>query len=420
MTHSPQNKTPCPPAEGSLLCRAGRHAAYIRELCGVDCCVYQVQAHGFAERPPAFCERHCPHYNTPRCTCASTHFYGCVEAQRWCGKYIYYCPAGLIFSANALPDAERRLAAGIICGPVVMTNSPEAEDEPGELAPDLLALLPRMSTQRVRYLSELLGSVCGYLGGNGAVELVEQDQQKLHNNLYDMSRQYQKSGPSPYPINTEKQLQHLIATGNKAQSQQLLNQLLGHIYFHSEGDFETIRARAIELIVILSRATIDSGGDLNQIFWLNTAYLKEIEQLRDLEGVNRLLTHVLHRFISCAFDFDNVKHVDVLYKTIDYIKEHCSEKITLDDLAEAVHLSKSYLSHIFKDELHCTFTSYVNRLRIQKSKAYLLNDKLSLAEIAMLSGFEDQSYFTKVFKKATGVSPGKFRELRGNIVPRGE
>lgn len=80
-----------------------------------------------------------------------------------------------------------------------------------------------------------------------------------------------------------------------------------------------------------------------------------------------------------------------------------------------MHLSKSYLSRIFKEELNCTFTSYTNKLRIEKSKAYLLNDDLSLADIAMLTGFDDQSYFTKVFKKTMGISPGKFRETRGAV-----
>lgn len=198
----------------------------------------------------------------------------------------------------------------------------------------------------------------------------------------------------------------------------MLNKLLGHIYFSSGGDYKTIKARIIELVVVLSRATIDSGADVHQIFWLNAKYLNEIEKIDDMERINRLLINVIHRFISCVFDFDNVKHVDIIYKAIDYIKEHFSEKLSLDDVAQHVHLSKSYLSRIFKEELNSTFTSYTNKIRIEKSKEYLLNHDLSLTDIALLTGFDDQSYFTKVFKKATGVSPGRFREQRGKITRR--
>ena len=89
------------------------------------------------------------------------------------------------------------------------------------------------------------------------------------------------------------------------------------------------------------------------------------------------------------------------------------KKITLEEVASYVYLSPSYFSKVFKDEMHCNFNSYLNRLRIEKSKQLLLSENVRLVEVSGLVGFEDQSYFSKVFKKLTGVSPGKFRESRG-------
>ena len=73
-------------------------------------------------------------------------------------------------------------------------------------------------------------------------------------------------------------------------------------------------------------------------------------------------------------------------------------------------MSRSYLSKLFKDETGYSLFSYINHVRIEKSKELLLNDTISLVDVAGLCGFEDQSYFTKVFKKETGISPKRFRD----------
>ena len=74
-----------------------------------------------------------------------------------------------------------------------------------------------------------------------------------------------------------------------------------------------------------------------------------------------------------------------------------------------MHLSKSYLCRILKEELGCTFTEYTNRLRIERSKMYLHRSDMSLSEIACAVGFDDQSYFTRIFKRQVGIPPGKYR-----------
>ena len=69
----------------------------------------------------------------------------------------------------------------------------------------------------------------------------------------------------------------------------------------------------------------------------------------------------------------------------------------------------------FKEEMGETFNSYFSALRISMSKAILLTTNASITEICDRCGFDDQSYFTKVFKKYTGVTPGRFRERRGRL-----
>lgn len=196
--------------------------------------------------------------------------------------------------------------------------------------------------------------------------------------------------------------------------------MLGHIYFNSGGQFSIIKARVNELLVLLSRASIDGGADIEQIFWTNNSLIDELQQFTDLNQLNRWLSAVMHRYISYVFDFTDIKHVDVIHKATEYIKQHYTSKLTLDEVANHVYLSKSYLSKIFKEELHCNFASYINNLRVERSKILLMDHAISLIDLASMVGFEDQSYFTKVFKKIVGVSPGKYRENRGKSIYKKE
>ena len=101
---------------------------------------------------------------------------------------------------------------------------------------------------------------------------------------------------------------------------------------------------------------------------------------------------------------------DPIEEAQSYVVSHYAEKLTLQEMARRVHLSKNYFSCLFRAKTGCTFTQYVNGLRVERSKAYLLDTDLPIGEVMLRVGFEDQSYFTKVFRRSTGLPPGRFRE----------
>jgi AraC-like DNA-binding protein len=219
----------------------------------------------------------------------------------------------------------------------------------------------------------------------------------------------------PYPLEKEQELMALIETGDKPGSQRVLNEILGQIFFASGGSFEVIRSRVLELVVLLSRAAIKGGADAQQIFGLNYTYLGRINAFRNVEELTYWLSGIMARFTDQVFNLTDVKHVDVMYRAVDYIRKNYTKRITLEETASFVFLSPAYFSRVFKDEIGDNFNIYVNKIRIEAAKKLLLNEKVSLVDISSLVGFEGQSYFSKVFKKMTGVTPGKFRESRGKI-----
>jgi len=213
-----------------------------------------------------------------------------------------------------------------------------------------------------------------------------------------------------YPLRIEKLLVKALSERDETLAKELLNMLLVNIYYYSKEDLEIMKSRTIELVVLLSRSAIDGGADNDEVLKLNHAYFSAIQTIKDRDEFNIWLTMVLDNFLGYMLKFKGLKHTYTINEVIAYINDNYNQKLTLDSIANHVYFSKSYLSRIFKEEKGESLTSYINKVRIEKSKVLLADKSLSLVDISDMAGFEEQSYFTKVFKAVTGMSPGKFRE----------
>lgn len=94
---------------------------------------------------------------------------------------------------------------------------------------------------------------------------------------------------------------------------------------------------------------------------------------------------------------------------ISYISKHYCEPLTVKQVARAVNCSESFINHSFKRKNGCSFSSYLNSLRVKHAKDLLVGSARSVSDIAYLVGFNDANYFSSVFKKENGVSPLEFR-----------
>lgn len=93
-----------------------------------------------------------------------------------------------------------------------------------------------------------------------------------------------------------------------------------------------------------------------------------------------------------------------------YLDENFRENISLDQLAEMVHINKYYLAHSFQKEYGISPITYMMRQRIAESKYLLANTDYSLSQIASLLGFSSLSYFSQCFRKAEQISPTTYRK----------
>lgn len=116
----------------------------------------------------------------------------------------------------------------------------------------------------------------------------------------------------------------------------------------------------------------------------------------------------------------NRKHRNEIKRVLNYINENISRNIYVCDLAEIAGFSGNYLSNVFSKEYGISLQSYINNLRLERSKELLLDANLSMVEIAGACGYNDESYFSKCFKLKYGVSPSQWRrhalrEAHGSI-----
>ena len=92
-----------------------------------------------------------------------------------------------------------------------------------------------------------------------------------------------------------------------------------------------------------------------------------------------------------------------------FLQEHLAEEISLSVLAEEFHLNPQYISQLFKSEIGVGFLAYLTNIRMEQAKKLLLTTSLSIAEVSEQSGYGDYRVFSKVFKKAEGITPSQYR-----------
>ena len=106
---------------------------------------------------------------------------------------------------------------------------------------------------------------------------------------------------------------------------------------------------------------------------------------------------------------------DFCIKVSKYIKNHYKEKVTSSAIAEEFNFHQGYFCRIFKKNFAMCFSDYLNMYRLEKAKLLLIKSDISITDVAYEAGYDNPSYFTKIFRVQNGVSPRKFREVNSII-----
>lgn len=166
----------------------------------------------------------------------------------------------------------------------------------------------------------------------------------------------------------------------------------------------SIRDSYSELPVIILSAHADfyyaqQAIDLNVIKYLT----KPVSKDALLEIIEHCLTA-----IPLNPDIDHIS----IKEAIDYLHKYYKEPLTLQCVAEFVHLNPSYFSTLFKQSMGVNFSQYLTTHRIQQSKNLLQDNHYSIEDVAIQSGYQSAKYFIKIFKEYEKITPNQYRKQR--------
>ena len=181
------------------------------------------------------------------------------------------------------------------------------------------------------------------------------------------------------------------------------------------GLFENHKAHYVQAldaagnILYLSLSLLNSGEKIvSEIFkdringYRSLYELTKVDQI--LEWLAVLRDGLCESFSTHNKDYKN--HIVVNVKK--YINDHVEEKLTLNKVADVFNISPNYLSILFSKHNDSGFTDYINQSKIESAKRLMNEGNLKIYEISDMLGFESAFYFSRVFKKVTGISPRDF------------
>ena len=109
------------------------------------------------------------------------------------------------------------------------------------------------------------------------------------------------------------------------------------------------------------------------------------------------------------YEAGEYRYTQYMYKALEYIEEYYTESILVEEIAAFIGLSTDYFSRMFKQYTGLTPVEYIRYIRLAKAAELLQQPDISIADVAMKVGFEDQGYFSRQFKQVIGVSPSTFQ-----------
>lgn len=242
-----------------------------------------------------------------------------------------------------------------------------------------------------------------------------QQQQQIAEAVEDQRR---RGTLTTYPFMKERILLSHIRAGDQAGARRVLNEMLGAMYLTTPR-LVVLRARAIEMMGYLTRTAVEDSPVMESLIERNHQWMERLIKARDFEALSRVLTEALNDFIEGIYLQGFNRTSPHVAKALDFISRHYMKPIQLKDIARDVGLSPFRLAHVVKQHSGKTLLQIVIHSRVQNAMQLLENTNKSCTEIAYEVGFNDQSYFIRHFKRATGITPARYRRNRmtGDLRP---
>lgn len=214
-------------------------------------------------------------------------------------------------------------------------------------------------------------------------------------------------------LREEPALFSAIRAGNRRKARYILNKILVAIHYYAGNSIPLIKGFFMELVAGMFRTAVDAGGKPEELLGHNfmiMVRLSEAENENELAAWLRETLEGLMTVIQKSYDRGADSR---LLTAMEYMKNNCCKLPSREEVAQAAGLSPSYFSSLIKQHTDATFTQLLNQMRADEAAILIRKTSKPLAQIAFRTGFSDQSYFTKIFKRYQGQTPREYHVTHG-------
>ena len=211
-----------------------------------------------------------------------------------------------------------------------------------------------------------------------------------------------------YPFEFEKHIFNLINTGNKDKLEEIVSALIREIRNSSDMHYDNVIQVFNQLAGNTVKFLLDLHCNISMIFGNNFNMYHSLTMKETLDDIKDWFVEI-YSTITDYLQKSKYQYKSYYELALDYIHMNYRKDIDINEIAEHVGLSYSHLRKIFKDETGENIVNYVNNLRINESKRLLCQTNLTIREISINLGYNNDQSFVRFFKKYEGISPSEFR-----------
>lgn len=209
----------------------------------------------------------------------------------------------------------------------------------------------------------------------------------------------------------ERKLNDCITRGEAEEARMLLDRIneLERANL-AKDEVRSLKNSLICSCTLFTRAAIKGGAQAEDAFNLSDAFIHQIEQLTTRHELVDLEYDMVSSFIEQAKEGKRPSYNYVVNKAITYIHQEILGELSLESVASKIGVNPSYLSKLFKKTVGLSMTTFISKRRVEESKYLLLHSQIAISEISQIFGFCNQSYYSALFKKYTGITPRQYRD----------
>lgn len=179
----------------------------------------------------------------------------------------------------------------------------------------------------------------------------------------------------------------------------------------SKDFLRNMRYHFVVSTALITRLCVEKGLERELAYTLSDLYIGKMDIATTAEQIIVLHNEMLMDFTHKMADLPKQKVYSIqIVKAIDYIQRHRNSKLTVQEIADELHINRSYLSSLFKKETGKSISEFIREEKIKAAANMLKFSEYSYGDIAEYFGFASQSHFIACFRKQTGLSPKEYRK----------